>query len=116
MHAASPMTNAMSSTRNFARRLPMTLFVALSVWYIVGGVHGFSHVGTRIRQWFAPTPLELQAQAAQAPPPLVNVPIRTRKVQQAMLTDPLPVADQLMIVTAVIVVAFGFMYFTGRGS
>jgi hypothetical protein len=111
------MSKLTKSARTILRRLPMTLFVAASAWYIVGGAQGFSHLGTRIRQWFAPTQQELQVQAAQAPPPPVaNVPIRTREFQQAMLTEPLPLADQVVIVSAIIVIAIGFMYFTGRGS
>jgi hypothetical protein len=46
----------MSRRRQILRRLPITLFVALSLWYMVGGTGGFGPAGTRIRRWFAPTP------------------------------------------------------------
>jgi hypothetical protein len=111
------MSQLTTSARTILRRLPMTLFIAGSVWYIAGGAQGLRHVGTRIRQWFAPTQQELQVQRAQVSPlPVLNVPIRTRELQQAMLTEPLPIADQILIVSAIIVIAIGFMYFTGRGS
>lgn len=110
------MSRLPRAARKILRRLPMTLFVAASAWYIIGGTQGLGHVRTRIRQWFAPTQQELQVQAAQAPPPVVTGPIRIRKTEQAILTEPLPMVDQFLIVVTIIIVALGAMYFTGRGS
>lgn len=96
----------------------MTVFVVLSLWYIVGGTGGVRQVGTRIRQWFAPTQQELQQAAlAPAPPPIpASIPVRSALRQKPLLTDPLPLGEQLLIVGVIVTVALGAMYFTGRGS
>jgi hypothetical protein len=109
----------MSRRRQILRRFPITLFVALSLWYMVGGTGGFRQVGTRIRRWFAPTPQEIRAEAAAAaaaPRATADLPVRQPRIRKGPLTDPLPLGRQLAVVGGLIVVTFGTMHVTGRKS
>lgn len=107
-----------SNTKVIARRLPMTVFVVLSVLYMIGGVGGLREAGSRIREWFAPTALELRRPATESAAPVVpgELPAQPARLRNSPLSEPLPGRDQLLIVGGIIVAAVAFMFLTGRGS
>lgn len=94
----------------------MGVFSGVAMLYVVGSGPGVTRVGTGVREWLAPTQQELQRSASEIGPAMnaIQAPAETTNYNKPLLTDPMPMRQQFLVLGGIMVIVLAAMYLTGR--